>query len=144
MLKKFLVSILAVGLSIPAMAADVVPTDSKGNVTLPEYAGAKACGITSATGTVALLCDSGPSVILKVIGSSVAATDPLVFRDSATANTSSAVLFSIDKASLAEPNIVYPKFTNGMSVNALVAPTAAGTNLSRPSWTIIYRELDKN
>lgn len=142
-MKKFLVAVLAMGLSIPAMAADTVPVDHKGGVTLPEYAGAKSCGITSSTGTTALLCDTGPSVILKVIGSSVAATDTLVFRDSATANTSSTVLLSIDKASLAEPNQVYPKFTNGMSVNALVAPTAAAAG-SRPSWTIIYRELDKN
>ena len=134
---------LSLGLSLSAFAADSVPLDAKGTVTLPEYAGAKACDITSSTGTTALLCDAGPSVILRVIGSSVAATDQLVFRDSATANASSTVLFTIDKASLLEIGPVYPKFVNGLGVKALVAPTGAGS-ASRPSWTIIYRELDKN
>lgn len=133
---------LSLGLSLSAFAADPVPTDSKGGVTLPEYAGAKACEITSSTGTTALLCDTGPSVILRVIGSSVAASDQLVFRDSATANTSSTVLFSIDKGSLLEVNQVYPRFANGLVVKAGVAPAGAGP--LRPSWTIIYRELDKN
>lgn len=135
-------SFLVLGLSISAFAADTVPVDHKGNATLPEYAGAKACEITSSTGTSALLCDSGPSVILRIIGSSVTSTDQLVFRDSATANGTSTVLFSIDKASLLEPNQVYPKFANGLDVKAGVAP--AGSGSARPSWTIIYRELDKN
>ena len=133
---------LSLGLSLSAFAADNIPVDTKGNVTLPEYAGAKSCEITVTTGTNPLLCDAGPSVILRVIGSSVATTDQLVFRDSGTANGSSTVLFSIDKASLLEIGPVYPKFTNGISVKAGIAPTGIGP--LRPSWTIIYRELDKN
>ncbi len=135
--------VLSLGLSLAAFAADPVPTDHKGGVTLPEYAGAKACEITSSTGTTPMICDLGPSVILRVIGSSVAASDQLVFRDSATANGTSTVLFSLDKGSLLETNQVYPKFVNGLDVKAMTAPGGAGPAV-RPAWTIIYRELDKN
>lgn len=137
----FVASILALGLSIPAMAADLVPVDHKGGVTDPMYAGISTCRITSSTGTNAVLCDTGAGIVLAVVGSSVAATDSLVFRDSATANTSSAISLVTDKASLAEEGKIYPRYKNGLSVNALVAPTAPGA-ASNPSWTIIYRALD--
>src|SRR5438045_2691164 len=115
--------LLAVGLSISAFAADSVPTDTKGNFTQPSFAGASTCLITNSTGTTALLCATGPGIILQVIGSSVATTDYLTFRDSATANTSSTELARISQGNLAGV-FIYPRFKNGLSVNASVAAPA--------------------
>jgi hypothetical protein len=135
-MKKYLVvSLLAAGLSIPAFAADRTPVDDKGGVTDPRYAGASTCMITNSTGTTALLCSTGAGVVLEVIGSSVATTDYLTFRDSATANTSSTEMLRISQANLAGVK-VYPQFKNGLSVNASVAPGPA-----TGAWTIIYRKL---
>jgi hypothetical protein len=69
----------------------------------------------------------------------VATTDMLVLRDSATANTSSTVLLAFDKNSIDKSERLYPRFKNGLSVNALVAPTPSGS-ASRPNWTIVYTQ----
>ena len=136
-MKKFLVvSLLAAGLSIPAFAADSVPVDTIGNATDPRYAGSSSCMLTFSTGTSALLCTTGPGVILEVIGSSVTTTDYLTFRDSNTANTSSTELARISQGNLAGV-YVYPRYKNGLSVNASGAPVPA-----TGAWTIIYRALD--
>lgn len=140
MKKLYALSLLAVGLSIPAFAADKVPTDTTGGATNPIYAGASTCDITNSTSTRAVLCTSGSGIILDIVGSSVAAADQLVFRDSATANTSSTVLYTVDLTALGKVSKVFPSFVNGLSINALVAPTAAG-GTSRPAWTIVYRKV---
>jgi len=128
-----------VGLSISALAVQTVPLTSKGDQVDPQYSGIKTCEITSSTGTAALLCASGSGIVLDVFASSVAATDTIVFRDSNTANTSSSVLLEITQANLAARHI-YPRFNNGLSINAIVAPTAPGTSTSRPNWTVVYTQ----
>lgn len=140
-MNKLFVAFLTVGLSISAFGADLVPSDTKGGVTEPSYAGASSCEITAGTSTRAVLCDTGKGLILDVFVSSMASTDPLVLRDSATANTSSTRLLTVDSTSVGAIHHVYPRYYNGLSANALVAPTAAGVG-SNPSWTIIYRPLD--
>lgn len=132
----FKASLLAMGLSISAFAADRVPVDTKGDATNPAYAGSGSCLITASTGTNAVLCASGAGIVLGVYGSSVATTDQLVMRDSATANTSSTPLLIVDLTALSKPAQMFPRFKNGLSVNAAVAPTAAGT--ATPAWTVIY------
>jgi hypothetical protein len=129
-------SLLVVGLSISAFASDRIPVNTKGDETNPAYAGSGSCEVSSSTSTRALLCASGSGIILGVYGSSVAATDQLVLRDSATANTSSTKLLTVDLTALAKGQL-FPRFKNGLSVNALVAPTADGAT-SHPAWTIIY------
>lgn len=141
MKKLFRASLLTVGLSISVMAADLVPTDHKGNVTLPEYAGVNSCQITSSTGTNAVLCDTGAGILLGIYGSSVAATDQLVVRDSATANTSSTRLLIVDLTALSKPAQLFPRYKNGLSVNASISPTPPGV-ANTPAWTVIYRALD--
>lgn len=144
MSKWFIVSLLTVGLSIPAFSApssDLSPVSDKGFLGVPEFSGASTCEITNSTSTTALLCDTGAGIILGVHGSSVAATDQIVFRDSATANTSSTRLLTTDITDLLRPGQGLPRYKNGLSVNCLVAPTAAGTT-SRPAWTIVYKALD--
>lgn len=131
-MKKAYAALLVVGLSISAFAADRVPSDTKGGVTPPAYAGTNTCVITASTGTTALLCATGAGIILQVIGSSVATTDYLTFRDSATANVVSSTLTSVSKGDLAGI-YVYPRFYNGLSVNASSAPGAV-----TGAWTIIY------
>lgn len=139
MKQLYLASLLTVGLSISAFAVQTVPLNTKGVETDPTYAGVKTCEITSSTGTAALLCATGSGIILDIYASSVAATDTIVFRDSNTANTSSTVLLEITQANLAARHI-YPRFNNGLSMNAIVAPTAPGTNTSRPNWTVVYSQ----
>lgn len=139
MKQLYLASLLAVGLSISALAVQTVPKNTLGDSLDSAYAGVKTCEITSSTGTAALLCATGPGIILQVIASSVAVTDTIVFRDSGTANTTSTVLLAIDKTSLSARNI-YPRFNNGLSANALVAPAANGGAASRPNWTVIYTQ----
>lgn len=130
-------SLLSVGLSVSAFAAQTTPKSISGDSLDSKYAGVTTCEITSADGTSAKLCTSGAGIVLDVFASSVATTDTIVFRDSNTANTSSTVLFAIDKNSLDKANRIYPRFKNGLSANALVAPGAAGSQ-SRPNWTIVY------
>jgi hypothetical protein len=125
----FKASLLAMGLSISAFAADSVPTDSKGNSSQPQYAGSKTCIIDVSTGTNSVLCATGVGVILQVIPSSTT-TDIIVFRDSATANTSSTKLAVLGGAAVAG-TYVYPRFNNGLSANLL---TVGGT------WTVIYAQ----
>lgn len=135
MKKLITASILTVGLSISVMAADLVPTDTKGSVTLPDYAGVSTCVISNSTSTNAVLCDSGAGIILDILVSSVTSTTQVVFRDSATANTSSTVLGAVDASHI--PTRVLPRYKNGLSVNASPAIDAGTGRL-----TIIYRALD--
>lgn len=130
-------SFLAMGLSVSAFA-DTIPVNSKGSEMNPAYAGVKTCEITNSTGTNAVLCATGSGIILDVFASSVAATDTIVMRDSATANTTSTVLFSATQSSVDKALRIYPRFKNGLSVNALVAPTPG--SVSRPNWTIVYTQ----
>jgi hypothetical protein len=139
MKQLYLAAFLAVGLSISALAVQTTPLNTKGESLDSTYAGVKTCEITSSTGTAALLCATGSGIVIDVYASSVAVTDTIVFRDSATANTSSTVLLAITQANIAARHI-YPRFNNGLSVNALVSPTAAGTGISRPNWTVIYTQ----
>lgn len=139
MKQLYISTLLTVGLSISALAVQTIPRNTLGDTLDSSYAGVKTCEITSSTGTAALLCATGAGIILDVYASSVAATDTIVFRDSATANTSSTVLLEITQANIAARHI-YPRFNNGLSMNAIVAPTAPGTNLSRPNWTVIYTQ----
>lgn len=129
---------LALGLSVSAYAVQSIPKGTDGGPLEPKYAGVSSCEITSTTGTAAVLCTSGSGIILDVFASSVATTDSIVIRDSATANTSSAVLFSVDKNSLDKALRIYPRFNNGLSVNATVAPTAP--LIARPDWIVIYNK----
>jgi hypothetical protein len=142
MKQLYISALLTVGLSISALAVQTTPKDTSGNSLEPLYAGVKTCEITNSTGTAALLCATGSGIVLDVYASSVAATDTIVFRDSATANTSSTVLLEVTQANLAARHI-YPRFNNGLSANCIVAPTAAGTNTSRPNWTIVYTQDTK-
>ncbi len=139
MKKSFVLSILAVGLSISAYAADKVPTSILGTETNPKYAGASSCEITNSTSTRAVLCATGTGIILDIVGSSVAAADQIVFRDSATANTTSTRLYTTDLTALAK-GAIFPSFKNGLSVNVNTAATAAGP-AQTPAWTVIYRSI---
>lgn len=138
MKQLYLSSLLVVGLSISALAVQTVPKDTSGNGLEPLYAGVKTCEIANSTGTAALLCATGSGIILDIYASSVAATDSIVFRDSATANTSSTVLLAVTQANLAARHI-YPRFNNGLSANCLVSPGASAAG-SRPNWTIVYTQ----
>lgn len=125
------------------------PVDFRGTaVTTVDWVGAIPCGVDSSTGTNAVLCASGRSIIYGVIISSVAATDFLVIRDSATANTTSTALHavwgagtgSVASGASTTQLITFPKplkVTNGISINASVAP---GSTRSR--WTLLYRPMD--
>ena len=149
-MKKSLLIILALALSSTVKAAVNAPKDQAGKPLYSiDWVGAIPCGIDSSTGTNAVLCGSaGRGVVYGVIVSSVATSDYLVFRDTNTANTTSSVVTSVFAtgtnavASGASTTqlIQFPvpiRFTNGISVNATVAP-ASGT---RSRWTILYRPL---
>ena len=114
--------------------------DLKGGSLNPQYGGIATCLITASTGTTALLCDTGSGIVLDIAASSVAVTDQIVFRDTATANTSSTVLYRMDKGGLLEKPSVFPRYKNGLSANVSVAPTGAG--VATPSWIITYIPLD--
>lgn len=138
-MKYFLTLALALSLSVPALAAKGAlesPVTQKGNTADAEYAGTNTCVVDNSTGTTALLCDSGKGIILEVIGSSVTSTDYLTFRDSDTANTSSTELLRVSQGDLSSVN-VWPRYSNGLSVNASVAPDAGSG-----AWTVIYLPLD--
>jgi hypothetical protein len=135
-MKLFLASLLAVGLSISAYAADNVPVSTLGEATLPAYAGASVCTIDSSTGTNTLLCYAGKGVVLSIIGSSVAATDQLVFRDSGSLASNGNLLGKIDKAAMAEERQTLFTFYKGLNVKSTVSPPPA-TGM----WTIIYRKI---
>lgn len=125
-------SILTLGLSMSVFAAVRVPMGSDGSSSHPQFSGVSTCMITNSTGTSNLLCTSGAGIILQVIGSSVATTDYLTFRDTNTANGSSTELMRVSQSNLAGI-YVYPRFKNGLGVTASVAaPVGTG------AWTIIY------
>lgn len=136
-MKKLYTTLLMVGLSIPVFAATTTPiaTTDKQAYPFPQFSGVSTCEISNATGTTQLSCSGSASIILDIIGSSVATTDALWFRDNSTANITSPVIYSVDQKSLVGAH-VFPRFKNGIDVNATVAPTAIGT--ARPSWTIVY------
>lgn len=129
-------SLLTVGLSISAFAADKVPVDTTGGPTLPAYAGSHVCRIDVTTGTNAVLCTSGPGVILQVYGTNIASTDVVVFRDSATANTTSSSL-TVVAQNISSGIFVYPRFVNGLSANYI----GSGLTGTTGTWTIIYKKL---
>lgn len=132
-MKKLLsAAFLSVGLSIAVLAADSVPTTTKGDLNQPMFAGRSTCIIGNSTGTSNLLCATGAGIILQVIGSSVATTDYLVFRDTNVQNGSSAELLRVSQSNLAGVYI-YPRFNKGLNVTASAA--APGTS---GAWTIIY------
>lgn len=140
-MKKYVMSaLLSVGLSVSAFANQTTPQNPQGTQLDPKYGGISACEITNSSGTSDVLCATGAGIILDVYASSVATTDMLVVRDSATANHTSTVLIGIDKNSLDKAVRIFPRFNNGLSVRLLTAATAAteGSNASRPNWVIIY------
>lgn len=129
MKKLYLASLLTVGLSISAFAGDIVPQNQQGTPTDPRLAGSKTCVIDVSTNTNAVLCAAGAGVIIQVIPSTTTA-DIIVFRDSATANTTSTRLEAIGGVAAATIN-THARFYNGLSANLL---TAGGT------WTVIYAQ----
>lgn len=141
-MKKLVSVLLALGLSVSAYAADIVPTNSLGGQTEPAFAGASSCMVTNSTGTASLLCYTGAGVILGVYGSSVAVTDQIVIRDSNTANSTSIPLIALDLTALSKPGGYFPQFINGLAVKASAAPPAGnGSAQALPAWTIIYRKI---
>lgn len=127
-------SFLALGLSISAFAADPTPVSSKGEVTLPPYAGASTCEISNSSSTNVAFCATGPVLVLQVIGSSVASTDYLTFRDTGSAlNSSASNILHYTQGSTPVGNLIFPRFSKGLAVGASVAPV--GTS---GFWTIIY------
>lgn len=142
-MRKILLSLgIVFGLVTASYAAVPVPKDSgNSQVVEPAWAGASTCMIDNSTGTADLLCATGKGVVLGVFSSSVAATDFLVLRDSATANHTSTKLFAITApGATGGPFVAGPKFTNGLVATLSVAPPAATGN-----WTILYRlQSDQN
>src|SRR5882672_6646540 len=112
-MKKLQTALLMVGLSASAFGAQSVPiTTTDKQLVAPQFAGVSTCIYQASTGT---LCTVGSGIILDIIGSSVASTDNIVVRDSATENTSSTVLYSINQGSLNAPH-VFPRFKNGLAI----------------------------
>lgn len=150
-MKKLLLALfLSASFAYEASAAVQAPRDQRGVVLdTIDWVGAIPCNIDASTGTVAVLCGStGRNVVYGVIASSVVATSYLVFRDSATANTSTfikATVFgsgsdSVTSGAATTQFFRFPVpllFDNGISVNASFTPSASG----RSMWTILYRPL---
>lgn len=138
---------LLFGVVTHGLSAVNAPRSTSGE-SLPtiDFVGAVPCTIGSAIGTTATLCGSGRSVVYGVIISSVASTDFMVFRDSATANVTSAtstIIFAngsnANATGWATQTFKFPVpmyFGNGISVNASVAPSGTASQ-----WTILYRPL---
>lgn len=142
-MKKVYLALLTVGLSAPTFAAQSVPIPTSDKQIMDsKFAGVSTCVIDQSTGTSAVLCTTGSGIILDVVASSVATTDTLFIRDTATANTSvsstSGLIYAIDKNSLDKANRVFPRFKNGLSANAGVSPTVHAGNALFPSWIIVY------
>lgn len=135
-MKKIVISsLLSLGLSISVLAVETTPVDTKGNETPQAYAGKSTCMLTASSTTLPVLCATGSGVILQVIASSVTTTDYLVFRDTATQNLTSAELTRITASTI--PGIfVYPRFNNGLSVNASATAGPGATG----AWTVIYNK----
>lgn len=135
-------------LALSAVHATVnAPTDRQGRaLSTIDFVGAIPCRIDSSTATNAVLCGSaGRNIVYGVIVTSVAATNFLVFRDSATANTSSGISVSLlaetgseDEGAATTLIHEFPvpiRFLNGISVNN------TGTLVGEGSWTILYRPM---
>lgn len=128
-------SLLTLGLSIAAVATETVPVDTKGNETHPQFSGVSTCLLTASSTTLPVLCATGSGIILQVVASSVTTTDYLVFRDSATQNLTSTELMRLSASGIAGM-YVYPRFKNGLSVNASATPGPGATG----AWTVIYNK----
>jgi hypothetical protein len=146
---KSLLFFLAFAVAATAIEAAVrAPQDVRGDsLETIDWVGAETWSLGNSTSTSAVLIGSGRIVVYGVTASSIAATNYLVFRDTATANITSSTK-TIVYANGTDANasgasttltIKFPvpmKFTNGVSVNASAAPTA-----DTGSWTILYRPL---
>jgi hypothetical protein len=126
-------SILTLGLSISVSAADLVPVNTKGEQTHPQYAASSTCMLTASSTTLPVLCATGSGIVLQVIASSVTTTDYIVMRDTATQNVTSTELLRLSASGIAG-TYVYPRFKNGLSVNASATPGPGATG----AWTVIY------
>jgi hypothetical protein len=147
--KKYLLAVFAVlGLTTVSMAGVAAPKDSNGQ-TLPtmDFVGADTCRVTAADSTNGKLCFTGKGFVYGVTVSSDSATNYALFRDSATANTSSTVSLVIwndtpeaDEGGTMTTAVSLPapaKFTNGLSVNLNTALGGTGTG---SEWVIFYRK----
>lgn len=139
-MKKLLVFLFAMGMAIPGFSASdnvgKVPTDAKGpSWTHPSYAGSNTCLIDNSTSTRAVQCDTGSGIILDVVFSSITAGS-IVFRDSATANTTSTRLYQANEGGANDAKL-FPRYSNGLSANMTIAPDA-GTGIV----VIIFKALD--
>lgn len=69
----------------------------------------------------AVIACKGPAVLYSVVSSTGATSDYVVFRDSATANTSSTPVVRVGLATTGVTNVTFDppiQFVNGISVNA--------------------------
>jgi hypothetical protein len=140
--------VAALFVSGSAFAGVKAPKDANGS-TLPtiDFVGAETCRLTSADSTNGKSCSATPAVVYGVLVSSDSATNYMVFRDSATANTSSTVKFVLwNDDQNADEDVTktlihrFPvpvKFSNGISANVNAA-ISAGT---QSDWIVIYRPL---
>jgi len=145
-MKRLLISLMLVlGFATASYAAIPVPKDSNNlQIGNPLWAGAASYDMGTATGTTDVLVATGKGIIFGVIVSSStgASSDFITFRDSATANHTSGVLFvgAVQNSATVQP--FYPvsvKFVNGISATM---NAATGNN---EHWTILYRlQSDQN
>lgn len=137
-MKRLFTALLGLMLAAPAFAGMDLPTDQGGiPVADAQLAGGDTCVIEASSATRPVLCVTGKGVVLAVLASSLAATtDFLTFRDSATANTTSTKLgvFGFGAQNGSTSNVVFFRFTNGLSVDSSAVQGGAGV------WTVIYRK----
>lgn len=146
MKKLFLFLMVGFLLASVTSAGVRVPLDTKGNsLNTVDWIGATPCNIDIATGTVAVGCGTaGPAIVYGIIASSIAATNFVVFRDSATPNATSSTATIVYAAGTGSNSsgsnttqfFKFPvplKFSNGISINANAAPVVGAV------WTILYR-----
>jgi hypothetical protein len=146
-MKKFLLAVFAVlGLTTVSMAGVSAPKDQSGE-TLPtmDFVGADTCRLTSADTTSGKLCFSGKGQVYGVSVSSDAATNFMVLRDSATANTSSTpslILWNTSGGANTQLQVLPApaKFSNGLSANVAATIPAAGSLGAQSEWVIYYRK----
>jgi hypothetical protein len=134
-MKKFLLLALVLSVGSVANASIRTAKDDLGHtIQNVNLVGADTCLVVT---TTPVLCTSGAGFVYGVIASSVATTDYLVIRDSATANTSSTMLVPSVWGVVAGTVQTFPapaKFTNGLSININNASTGVG------GWTVIYKK----
>ena len=140
-MKKVFLFLLAL-IAVSTVEAVNPPKDQRGN-TLPtiDWVGASPCVIDASHGAGAVGCSTGTAIVYGVIASSVAGTNFLVFRDSATANVASstaAIVYPVGSSfgSNTTQLIRFPvplKFNNGISANLNTTVQTGGI------WTILYR-----